>query len=112
VQAESQTHTMTSSLTASLGGDLWDHVRALASAITSTPSGCLFSMPWVSDQVRRFVLDVVSQGFIRFLRDVDVAVCNERVCFRKQFLEVLIEVAGKVEIVAHMARIEPCQRYC
>ena len=107
---EKQIHTVASSLMANSSAACWDHVRALANAITSTPSGCLFSMPGVSDQVRSSVMDVATQGFDGLLLDADVSVYNERACFRRQFLEVLTEVAGKVETGACMARLDPCQR--
>jgi hypothetical protein len=110
MHAENQIHTVASSLMANLSVAFWDHVEALASAITNTPSGCLFSMPGVSDQVRTSVLDVTSQGFVDLLPEADVAMYNERACFRRTFLEVLTEVAGKVETGAYMARLQPCQR--
>ena len=79
-QAESQNHTMATSLTASLSFDSRGHVRALANAIISTPSGCLLPMPGASDQARTFVMDVASQGFIGLLLGAVVAVQREWVC--------------------------------
>ena len=63
---------------ASLSNAFREHVRALANAITNTPSGGLLSTPRVGDEVRTFVMDVASQGSIGLLLDAGVAMYSER----------------------------------